>query len=64
MNIAAGNPGSRVAAKANVIVVQKGQARGVTLSHAGKVIIESVKVTFSNRQTLNSIYRKYWAKLL
>lgn len=32
------HPNAKLASKTNVIVIQKGQTKGVTLSHAGKVI--------------------------
>ncbi|XP_046587006.1 BRCA2-interacting transcriptional repressor EMSY isoform X1 [Neodiprion lecontei] len=52
--------GSRAGAKANVIVVQKGSARGVTLSHAGKevlgkVIVGGKNVCLSNPQSAGTI---------
>lgn len=31
------HPNTKLGSKTNVIVIQKGQAKGVTLSHAGKV---------------------------
>ncbi|XP_012267780.2 BRCA2-interacting transcriptional repressor EMSY isoform X2 [Athalia rosae] len=54
------NSGSRVAAKANVIVVQKGPARGVTLSHAGKEVLGKVimggkNLCLSNQQSAGTI---------
>ncbi|XP_046411272.1 BRCA2-interacting transcriptional repressor EMSY isoform X2 [Neodiprion fabricii] len=52
--------GSRAGAKANVIVVQKGSARGVTLSHAGKevlgkVIVGGKNLCLSNPQSAGTI---------
>ncbi|XP_046753914.1 BRCA2-interacting transcriptional repressor EMSY isoform X2 [Diprion similis] len=48
--------GSRVAAKGNVIVVQKGPAKGVTLSHAGKsagtIALLPHRITVSEEQSL------------
>ncbi|XP_024944006.1 uncharacterized protein LOC107270929 [Cephus cinctus] len=54
------NPNARLAAKANVIVVQKGPARGVTLSHAGKEVLGKVimggkNLCLQNQQSASSV---------
>ncbi|XP_012278976.1 BRCA2-interacting transcriptional repressor EMSY isoform X2 [Orussus abietinus] len=53
-------PNARLTTKTNVIVVQKGPARGVTLSHAGKEVLGKVimggkSLCLSNQPSTNTI---------
>ncbi|XP_076289362.1 uncharacterized protein LOC143213417 [Lasioglossum baleicum] len=47
------HPNAKLASKTNVIVIQKGQTKGVTLSHAGKEVLGKVIVGGKNLAVTN-----------
>ncbi|XP_076645710.1 uncharacterized protein LOC143355089 [Halictus rubicundus] len=47
------HPNAKLASKTNVIVIQKGQTKGVTLSHAGKEVLGKVIVGGKNLSVTN-----------
>ncbi|XP_066594506.1 BRCA2-interacting transcriptional repressor EMSY isoform X2 [Prorops nasuta] len=54
------HPNSKLTSKTNVIVIQKGSAKGVTLSHAGKEVLGKVimggkNLCLTNPQSTNSL---------